>query len=104
MRVFASPTLSARYPIGNPQMATTRDGRDMTIDARYLLVSSSTSILCSAGDTADDPISTIIDAMRSASFVSPEGLNCFPLESVNDMMRVCSLGRPLKPLFGFNVR
>ena len=83
---FARPTLSARYPMGKPRIATTRDGSEITIDARNLLAPSSTSIPCRAGDTAADPISTIIDAMRSASFVSPDGLNRFPSAITNDMM------------------
>ena len=86
MRTFARPTLSARYPMGNPKTATTRDGSDMTMDARNLLVPSSTSIPCRAGETAADPMSTIIDAIRSASFVSPDGLNRFPSAIVNCMM------------------
>ena len=85
-RTLARPTLSARYPIGNPKTATTSDGSDMTMDARNLLVPSSTSIPCSAGETAADPMSTIMDAMRSASFVRPDGLNRLPSESVNDML------------------
>ena len=52
---FARPTLSARYPMGKPRIATTRDGSEITIDARNLLAPSSTSIPCRAGDTPRTP-------------------------------------------------
>lgn len=67
----------------------------MTIDAMNLLVSSSTSIPYRAGDTAADPMSTIMDANRSASLVSPEGLNCFPSAIVNCMMGCVLVGDTL---------
>ena len=59
----------------------------MTMDARNLVVPRSTSMPCSAGETAAEPMSTIMDAMSRASFVSPEGLNSFPSESVKDMLK-----------------
>ena len=90
-RVLARPALSARYPIGNPRTATVRDGRDTIMDTRNLLAPSSTSMPWRDGDTAADPMITIMDAIRRASFVIPDGSNVLPLVSVNDMMAVTFL-------------